>query len=470
MISKKILVNAETIQKVLGETEEMFFTISTDTRSLVFGEVFVALDGENFNGGDYLEEAINKGAAVLVYSQTEKNQMIIEQLTVDTEHVMFIEVKNTIQYLQQVAYAHKQAWLEVNKKEKIIFGITGSNGKTTNKDMLTHLMESVFPHKVLSTFKNLNNHIGVPKTIFQLNLQHEILILELGMNHPGEIQVLVDIATPMAGLITNIGTAHLEFMESMENIYLEKKCLYDGIIKNSNGRFFILNLDDPYLKLLPVSDRVKTFSSIDKNADYFLTFEAKSVVVTEKKSKNKFVLANDNLTGKHNYINLAETFILAVNCYPEKKEQFRLAAGDFRPKDNRSTWIAKGNAQIFLDAYNANPSSMESSIRGFFEHCSQTNIAVDHQLYLIGDMNELGSFTEQGHYQIGALLKDLGVVNLIFVGKNSLPFIGGLGKDCQVYPNVGAIPASKWEGVLANFKSIFIKGSRSLQLESLVDI
>jgi UDP-N-acetylmuramoyl-tripeptide--D-alanyl-D-alanine ligase len=244
MLSSRFFPQVSSILKVYGQAHDVELKINTDSRSFREGETFVALHGDNFDGFSYIEQVISLGARAIIYSKKVGRDLIVQAYSEKHPKIIFVEATDSLKCMQELASLYILEWRSKKSDRKII-GITGSNGKTTHKEMIYSLLNAIFPDQVLATKGNLNNHIGVPLTIFGLEDHHEIAIIEMGMNHQGEIDELCAIAHPEHGMITNIGSAHIEFMQSMENILKEKACLYQAVLKNSQGNgMFVINADD----------------------------------------------------------------------------------------------------------------------------------------------------------------------------------------------------------------------------------
>lgn len=470
MIDITLLEGLSSIDSISGKFPRGKFNLCTDSREFKKGDLFWALRGEKFDGSVYVPEVLKLGCPIVVFEGKQNKDELVNEWKKVSPQTCFISTADTTKLLQEFARAIKIQWSSAKAGRRLI-GITGSNGKTTTKEMLFHFLTAALPDKVLCTEKNLNNHIGVPKTLFRLNESIEVAVLEMGMSHPGEIQVLCDTALPDAGIITNIGPAHIEFFGKIEGIYQEKKSLFDAVMKQTQEQgAFVVNIDDEFLKLLPRHKHVITFSEKNKEANFHLEINTKESTVNIS-GKKKFSLSNKQITGKHNFINLATTFLMAYELYPEKEAGLVEAARNFRPKDNRSMWVdLPQGARLFMDAYNANPGSMEASLKGFRDYCQVHQIAEAEQFYILGDMNELGSHAEEGHRSIGQLVQKLKVENVAFVGRYRAFYEQGHLAPHLAVASTDEFLKNHWGKISKQFKFIFLKGSRSLQLEKLLDI
>ena len=444
MVANKLFTKPQSFLKSFGELSEGPLDLSWDSRTHEKGQAFIALKGDNFDGSNFIEEVIARGCPLVIGA---KNLRDIYPQTV------FIEVSDTIKYIQELAHLHLLDW---KKEDKIVIGITGSNGKTTTKEMLAHLLNAAHPGKVHKTTGNFNNHLGVPFTLLGLENEHSIAIVEMGTNHPGEIKFLCELACPNNGIITNIGPAHLEFFRTVENVFAEKRELLD--FAKGKG-FFVINRDDPYL------GRVNPFKGL-------ISFGEKNIAhnqINLDTPEGKVTLLNKHLLGRHNFENLALAFLLSYYLFPQERDKFIVAASNFTPLKNRSSWIEKGEKKFFLDAYNANPVSMKASLNAFVKFTETNNISLKDCLFILGDMNELGKDAELFHQNMGSHLKDLSAINVAFLGRYSGSYGKGYKNASKIYLNKLGLEKD-WPKLLKSFKYFFLKGSRSLQLESLVDI
>jgi UDP-N-acetylmuramoyl-tripeptide--D-alanyl-D-alanine ligase len=450
MINTKHLKNSKYLKIIHGELPTGEFQVCTDSRNYKSGELFYAINGEKFDGFDYIDGVIEKKCPLVVFESNEKNLKKLEEL--NSKATCFIEVENSLEYLHDMGRTRRE---EFKSDGGVIIGITGSNGKTSHKEMMKDLLESAFPGVIHSTKGNLNNHIGVPLTLLDLEKKHQICILEMGTNHPGEIPFLCELSDHDHGLITNIGASHLEFFHTEESVFNEKRALFDHVEKKNNN-FFVVPGNDTFLSTLSGQTLSKTtFNKSDSKVE----FEVMGSV---------FEFENAKLGGDYNYSNMVTCLSLLCLIYPEKMENFLVAASSYRlPEMNRANWVTKNNFTIFLDAYNANPSSMKASLEYFDQYVQCKDLSKNNALIVLGDMNELGEKSAEYHLEIGKILKEIQFENLVFVGKfaNHYKRGAGVGKVCGKVDEL-VVKDLKLE----NITHVFIKGSRSLQLESLIDI
>jgi UDP-N-acetylmuramoyl-tripeptide--D-alanyl-D-alanine ligase len=467
MIALKHLKNCSSVQGSLtGIDLNMSLNFCTDSRQYLQPQAFVAIPGAKVNPLDLIQQLLNQQCPLVIYQADAINQQKVSQLSQQFPRTHFLPVSDSITFLQQLAHAHVLDWKARSPKNSV-FAISGSNGKTTHKEMLAFILKSALPGKIVATEKNNNNHLGVPLTLLQINEQTELVVLELGSNHPGEIKVLCDIAHPDAGITTNIGATHLEFFGSEENVFEEEAYLFHAVKSVTGGRgFFMLNVDDPFLKQLPVTSGSITYGeAADAAARVFFHEDGASIQC----KGSEYVVHNAHITGRHNKLNLITCYFIALHYYPELKQPLLRAAAEFRPTRNRSEWIEFAGKSVFLDAYNANPSSMKAALEGFKESVAEQGLQLTQACVVLGDMNELGEKAPQYHEEVGAFVKILGFTNVYFIGRYASHYQQGyLGGSARL--SSSEFKPEYRNECLKNYPIHFIKGSRSLQLESLFDI
>jgi UDP-N-acetylmuramoyl-tripeptide--D-alanyl-D-alanine ligase len=462
MPHSRLLKDNQTVKSIIGNIDNSELIINTDSRKFNANETFVALVGESFDGFNYIEQVLKHNPRAVVFADGVDRIEKAKAFNKEYPSTAIIVVDDTLKFIQELARLHIEEWKSSGENKKVI-GITGSNGKTTHKEMISFILNGLFPGKVLATKGNLNNHIGVPLTIFNLKPQHDIAVIEMGMNHPGEIGELTAIALPEHGMITNIGAAHIEFMKSMENIFLEKGTLYREVLKNKKGLgSFVINADDPYLNRLEKSTGLITYG--ETNGDVKVLIHAPEIEFTYL--NQKMLITNKNISEHHNLKNLVGTALLAMKLFPEKlNEIIKIASSYEQPNMNRSQWIEN----IFLDAYNANPSSMRVSLKSFIEVMKKKEVSLSDCYFVLGDMNELGEFAPALHKEIAEYVKELGVNNLTFIGRFREHYLSGYPKPTSEYLTKEEF-YDEWKSVRKKYKFVFVKASRSLQLESLISI
>jgi len=402
--------------------------IDTDTRKIRHGSLFFALKGDNFNGNEFANEAINKGASFV----------IIDEKAYKTSDKTIL-VENVLSTLQQLANYHRK------QLNTTIISLTGSNGKTTTKELINAVLSK--KHKTTATAGNLNNHIGVPLTLLSMTTETEIGIVEMGANHLKEIEFLCKIAEPNFGYITNFGKAHLEGFGSVEGVVKAKSELYD-FLRNTNRKAFI-NTDDA--KQVTQSKGIET---IEFNSDTVSFVEANPFVVV----KFKDTTINSQLIGKYNYNNIAVAIAIG-NYFNVSTGDIKVAIENYIPSNNRSQILLKGTNKIILDAYNANPSSMQAALENF------NQLADKHKVIFLGDMFELGTESALEHQKIAELATSLDFEEVHLIGK---AFSTTSVKNAFVYESFEAFKTSK--NSFLNNTTILIKGSRGMALERILDL
>lgn len=413
--------------------------ISTDSRKIEKNCIFFALKGENFNGNKFAEAALKKGAA---YSIIDEIEYKVSEKT--------ILVDDVLKSLQDLANYHRK---QLNIP---VLGITGSNGKTTTKELLAAILSQKFATSC--TEGNLNNHIGVPLTLLKMNTKTEFAVVEMGANHPGEIAELCKIAEPDFGLITNIGKAHLEGFGSVEGVIKTKSELYQHL-ENTNGTIFY-NSENPILTdLLKDTDNKISYGS--KNADFKGELLNSPPFVHLKVNFPKGVLyVNTNLSGDYNFENVLAAACIG-NYFEVDPVAIQKALKNYYPKNNRSQLIKKDNIKIIMDAYNANPTSMQASIKSFVTDNSEKSYLI------LGDMLELGKYSLDEHTSILQLLQNYPSINVFTVGE----IFYKVAKDfkCNSYQNVNDLIEYLNDNPILK-GDILIKGSRGIQLEKVLDL
>lgn len=412
--------------------------VVTDSRNILQGCLFFALRGDRFNGNEFAEEALEKGAAFAFVD--EKDYQTSERA---------ILVENTLQTLQQLAHFHRL------KLGIPIVGITGSNGKTTTKELIAAVLSEKY--QVAFTQGNLNNHIGVPLTLLSMNDTTEIGVVEMGANHPYEIGELCAIADPDFGIVTNIGRAHLEGFGSFETIKKTKAELLEHI-KRKGGTVFY-NKDNPVL-LEIVGNYSKTVSFGRKAADITGEPVPSPPYLHVKVNFPKGVLyLNTLLTGLYNFENVMAAACIG-NYFEVEPTRIQAAIENYRPENNRSQLIKKSRLQIIMDAYNANPTSMQVSIESFVSAFSAPRYLI------LGDMLELGEQSLSEHKLILEQTKKHHFEAVFLVGPvfkeaaQNFHFISFQNSD-ELCSYLVSNPLK--EG------AVLIKGSRGIQLEKVLD-
>jgi UDP-N-acetylmuramoyl-tripeptide--D-alanyl-D-alanine ligase len=438
----------------------------TDTRKYENPSVFVAIPGAKTNPLDVINDLLGKGCPVVFYQQDGVNDEKAKSLRSQFPKTEFIPVSDSVTFLQEISHHHIVEWKNKNSRNTV-FAISGSNGKTTHKEMLSFILKEVLPGKVVATEKNNNNHLGVPLTLLGVSDETEIVVLELGSNHPGEIKVLCDIAQPNAGLTTNIGATHLEFFGTEEKVFDEEAYLCHAVNEVTHGKgFYLINIDDPFLsKLKPFAGAIQYGSGPLAQAK--ITYLENGAQIHYK--SETLIAENAHITGKHNKLNLITCLFIATHFHPEKKLAFIEACKNFRPTKNRSEWIQFDSRSVYLDAYNANPSSMRAALEGFKESVLAQGFSMNDACVVLGDMYELGDATPQYHQELGDFVQKLGFKNVYFVGQFASHYHKGFSAG-HMKSSSADFKAEYRNECLKKFPIHFIKGSRGIKLESLFDI
>ncbi|MDP1725826.1 MAG: UDP-N-acetylmuramoyl-tripeptide--D-alanyl-D-alanine ligase [Bacteroidota bacterium] len=415
--------------------------ICTDTRKLTKDCLYFALKGENFNGNAFAELALKQGAAFAIID--EREYMI-------HEHCILVE--DVLSSLQQLATYHR-------KKLNIpLIAIVGSNGKTTSKELISSVLSTHF--NILSTPGNFNNHIGLPLTLLMLNPNHQIAVIEMGANHIGENAFLCELAMPSHGLITNNGKDHLEGFGSMEGVEKSNRELYDYLLKNEGTAFVNANDADLILmakKLVKKVTYAANFGSTSTIADYIGYAQKLQPQIEFSIGDDTGQIISSHLSGDYNFDNIMAAVCIGLH-FGLNTYQIKEGIESYKPQNLRSQLIEKEHNRIFLDAYNANPSSMQASIRNF------AAMPGENKLLILGDMYELGSYEATEHQAITDYCKKLNLEQVILIG----PAFGKTLCDYEKHEHINTLTA-QLEKAPFNNQFVFIKGSRGMKLETLLD-
>lgn len=416
--------------------------VCTDSRNIIPGSVFWALKGENFDGNTFVEQALKSGVEFAVSDSIENSEI-----------PNCIYVENSLKSLQEIALFHRR------KLNLPIIGITGTNGKTTTKELVRQVLS--LKYKVGATKGNLNNHIGVPLTLLSFDKSTEIGIIEMGASRPGEIAELCAICEPDFGIITNIGKAHIEGFGTFENVIKTKLGLYDSIRLKKGIVFY--NSDNQIL-----SENIRGINSIPYG--------------NSEPSKLKIDVLNEGIFFSANIIfeslkfpvktSMVGTYnsdnVLAAICiglyYKMDIQQIINAIQDYKPTNNRSQLLSTAHNKLILDAYNANPTSMKISLDNFSE------LKLENKIAILGDMLELGSVSDIEHENIIIYLEKLNIEKIFLVGKNMTK----ISKNMSLPNNFNIFEKTQdladfLSGVRLTGKNILLKGSRGIGLEKLVE-
>lgn len=355
------------------------FGISIDTRTIQENQIYFALKGDNFDGNKYAEMALEKGALCVVVDDA--------SVLVNKQDKPYFLVSDVLDTLQRLAKYHREV-LNIP-----IIGITGTNGKTTTKELILAVLSEKY--NVFATYGNLNNHIGVPLSLLSITEEHDMAIIEMGANHQGEIAILSRIAQPNYGLITNIGKAHLEGFESVEGILKTKKELFD-FVSEHNGTFFYNLEEDNIHRFANTYGKTCTYSNTKQESDVFYTNIhgkiASCISIGEEKIQS-------NLFGDYNAQNLAAAYTVG-NYFDVPVESIKKGLETYTPQNNRSQIVQTDKNELVVDAYNANPTSLGLAINQFLD------LNHNHKVIVVGDMFELGEYSEAEHQEIVNILTE----------------------------------------------------------------
>jgi UDP-N-acetylmuramoyl-tripeptide--D-alanyl-D-alanine ligase len=409
-------------------------SVQTDTRKLKQGDIFFALKGPNFNGNTFAEKALDMGAAYTIiddpgYHANDK----------------CIVVDNVLEALQQLAKYHRQQF-------NIPFiAITGSNGKTTTKELVTAVLQRKY--RTYATEGNLNNHIGVPLTLLKIRNDAEMAVIEMGANHLKEIESYCQIALPTHGLITNCGKAHIEGFGSEEGVRKGKGELYD-FIRANNGIIF-RNTDLPYLEEM-ANGIAKQVTYGSNNATYVGRLLKKGVLLSIELMQPETTI-NTNLVGDYNFPNVMAAVTAGLH-FDVAIEDIKYAIANYNPDNSRSQWLRKGTNKIILDAYNANPTSMRAAISNF------AGLDLKDKTLWIGAMKEMGAAEVKEHEELVRFIEEHKWKDVILVGIEFSPI-----KTSYRKFDTSADAANYIRNNQPHDASILIKGSRGSKMELMLE-
>ena len=415
--------------------------VTTDTRNCPQGALFVALKGETFNGNAFAKQALEKGC---------RYALVDEKKFAEEGNPNIILVEDCLKALQYLANLHRR------RLGTRIIGVTGTNGKTTTKELIATVLQKRY--NVLYTQGNLNNHIGVPLTLLGLTEEHELAVVEMGANHPGEIRTLVNIAEPDCGLITNVGKAHLEGFGSFEGVVKTKSELYDYLRTKENAFIF---LDKDNEVLWQASTGLKAVGYGLQSEDLYVkgTLHACAPFLAfEWEHEGDVHDVNTHLIGAYNVKNALAA--IAIGChFGVPSASICEALNDYVPSNNRSQLTETADNHLIVDAYNANPTSMMAALENF------RLMEVEHKVAILGDMKELGEGSADEHRKIVAFLNECGFERVVLVGGE----FGKTNVGFEHYADVEALKAVLTENKPSG-KFVLIKGSNSMKLAQLKDI
>ncbi len=416
-------------------------SVCTDTRNILKDSLFIALKGDIFDGNKFAEEAINKGS---------KFALVDNKKFANNKNIFYVE--NTLKTLQDIARYHR------SKFNIPVISITGTNGKTTTKELISVVLQKKY--NVNYTKGNFNNHIGVPLTLLDINFKTEIVVIEMGANHLGEIKTLCEIALPNYGLITNVGKAHIEGFKSLYGVLKTKTEMYK-FLEGNNGKIFI-NADNDLL-----FNKIKNipFINYGKKENYFVTGKnpkSNPFLSLEWKTKkeSKWNLLQTNLVGNYNFEN-----VLAAICigtyFNVNQNDINDAITNYKPSNNRSQIIKSKKNTLLVDAYNANPTSMNAALDNFFK------MNVNNKVLVIGDMLELGQDSDIEHKKTYNKVANSNIKEVYLIGKTFCRI--STNKNFKTFNNVNELLEHIKDNPLLN-KYILIKASHGIHLEKLIEV
>ena len=436
--------------------------ITTDSRDCPEGSIFLALKGESFDGNKFALQALEKGCAYAIID----DKAILETLgdpRISSDRLILVE--DCLQTFKDLAREHRRQF------DIPVIGITGTNGKTTTKELVAAVLSQKY--NVLYTQGNFNNDVGVPKTLFRLTKEHEIAVIEMGASHPGDIKTLVETAEPTCGLITNVGRAHLQGFGSFEGVVKTKCELYDYLRTREDGLIFI-NADNEHLMDQIGDDEeiwITPYSTSPDNqyacisgevieCNPFLKFRWREPLMTleEEGRSTKWHKVQTHLIGAYNIDNLLAAISVGINFGVERKKICE-ALENYVPSNNRSQMTVTEKNHLIVDAYNANPTSMQAALENF------SLIQADRKMAILGQMGELGDESDNEHRKVVRYLEQAGYDEVWLVGDNFKEIACPFRKFHDVEEVKAAIQAHCPEGYY-----ILIKGSNSNKLFQLPEM
>ena len=413
--------------------------ICTDSRNVSKGSIFFALKGESFNGNQFAAQALKQGSS---YAVVDEQKYVTDERYILVDDVLFS--------LQKLAMFHRMHF------NIPVIAITGTNGKTTTKELINSVIRKEY--RVVSTYGNLNNHIGVPLSLLKIKDNTEIAIIEMGANHRGEITKLCELALPTHGMITNIGTAHLEGFGNIETIVKTKTELYEYLDKNGGTIFF--NRENEILAgcLSEISCEKISYGGISGNYSGIIKNSVPALELKVLIDNNSFALKT-NMFGAYNFENVLAAISIGSYFNVETKMIIESIEG-FKPYDNRSQIVKTAVNTLICDAYNANPTSMKMAIDNFLLMNSVKKVLI------LGDMFELGENSEKEHIKLVKYVKDKSFSRIILIGK----FFSAVNQTIQIPAFIDVDSFVKWldkNPIKSSY--ILIKGSRGMKLEKVID-
>ena len=437
--------------------------VTTDTRTLKGGEMFFALKGENFDGNEYAQKALELGARYAVVNKS--------SAAASSDDPRLVKVDDTLKTLQDLARWHRSMTI-VDGKPLTVIALTGTNGKTTTKELIREVLS--VKYRVTATEGNLNNSIGVPLTLLKINPDTQLAVVEMGASHPGDIKELVDIALPNYGLITNVGKAHLLGFGSFEGVKKTKGELYDYLRRTSDKVF--INADNPHLcqmasernlqsdperpysLLIPYGLEYQGASVLPSSAEE--PFLRISVPVTSGRAEGS-ILIRTNLVGSYNADNVMAAIAVGAQFGVSLEDAVR-AIEAYVPSNNRSQMTRTEHNTLIVDAYNANPTSMAAALENF------SNVSADCRIAMLGDMLELGEDSAAEHKAVIESALSRGFCKVFFVGKEFASV--SVASDNAMFFQTSDELADYLKANPVHGATILIKGSRGTRMEKVIPV
>lgn len=419
------------------------YKITTDSRDCPRGSVFLALKGEKFDGNRFAATALDKGCSFAIIDDP--------QYAVNGDN-RYVVVKNCLDTYKTLAQQHRRRF------DIPIIAITGTNGKTTTKELVAAVLSQKY--NVLKTEGNFNNDVGVPQTLLRLSDEHDIAVVEMGASHPGDIKTLVETTEPQYGLITNVGRAHLQGFGSFDGVIQTKGELY-AYLREHKGEVFI-NTDDRLLMSIANGMNLIRYGNDGEIMGSTVACDPFLRLRWRKGNMGEWHYVSTHLVGSYNLYNILAAISIGDHFHIEPWD-IDNAISQYTPSNNRSQLIVTGSNHLIVDAYNANPTSMEASLKNF------SNMKVNGKMAILGQMGELGQDSDAEHDNVIRLLEELGINETWLVGENFIEAAKRVDCDFKLFHNVEDVKVA-----LANNKPqdkyILIKGSNSVKLAQLKDL
>ncbi|MBO5943469.1 MAG: UDP-N-acetylmuramoyl-tripeptide--D-alanyl-D-alanine ligase [Bacteroidales bacterium] len=443
--------------------------VTTDTRTLKGGEMFFALKGENFDGNEYALKALELGARYAVVNRSSKVGTDCADGVLDADvAARLVLVEDTLKTLQELARWHRSMTF-VDGKPLTVIALTGTNGKTTTKELIREVLS--VKYRVTATEGNLNNSIGVPLTLLKINSETQLAVVEMGASHPGDIKELVEVALPNYGLITNVGKAHLLGFGSFEGVKATKGELYDYLRRTADKAF--INVDNPYLCLMASERNMQHDSERPYSLLLPYGLEYSGAAVLPSSAEYPFLriqigerVVSTNLVGSYNADNVMAA--LAVGQHFGVSFEDAVAAIEaYVPANKRSQMTKTERNTLIVDAYNANPTSMAAALENF------SNVSSDYKVALLGDMLELGEESVAEHVAVIKSACSRGLAHVYFVGKEFQAASAEVAPELLVVARFFATSdelAAHLASEQLSGATILIKGSRGTRMENVIPV